>query len=99
MIATLAAHTIGVIGSGTEEHDDIASEIGALLAAMEVNLLTGGGAGVMRSVSRFHHRGTERTEVSLCSLCLCGEYHAGGGTLNRDPENVMLRAGFFFPPL
>jgi hypothetical protein len=24
-------------------------------------------------VKTLHHRGTEDTEISLCSLCLCGE--------------------------
>lgn len=48
----LAKTTIGVIGSGTEEHDDLAAEVGALLAELGVNLLTGGGGGVMTSVSR-----------------------------------------------
>jgi uncharacterized protein (TIGR00725 family) len=49
---TLAEVTIGVMGSGTESHDEVASEIGALLAGLRVNLLTGGGEGVMASVSR-----------------------------------------------
>jgi uncharacterized protein (TIGR00725 family) len=44
--------TIGVIGSGIEEHDDLAREVGVLLASLGVNLLTGGGRGVMTSVSR-----------------------------------------------
>jgi uncharacterized protein (TIGR00725 family) len=50
--ATLSAHTIGVIGSGTHEHDRDARPIGELLADLGVNLLTGGGAGVMKAVSR-----------------------------------------------
>lgn len=52
MNARLAAQTVGVFGSGTDEHDDLARPIGELLAGLGVNLLTGGGAGVMRSVSR-----------------------------------------------
>ena len=48
----LADSTIGVIGSGTEGHDEVASEVGVLLAGLGVNLLTGGGQGVMASVSR-----------------------------------------------
>jgi uncharacterized protein (TIGR00725 family) len=44
--------TVGVIGSGTHEHAQVAKEIGELLARREVNLLTGGGRGVMTSVSR-----------------------------------------------
>ncbi len=52
MNATLAKRTVGVVGSGTEEHDDLAAEVGRLLASLGVNLLTGGGKGVMTSVSR-----------------------------------------------
>jgi uncharacterized protein (TIGR00725 family) len=48
----LARHTVGVVGSGTLEHNESARPIGELLASLGVNLLTGGGRGVMRSVSR-----------------------------------------------
>ena len=49
---SLADVTIGVVGSGTDNHDEVAAELGALLARLGVNLLTGGGQGVMASVSR-----------------------------------------------
>ncbi|HEV2708133.1 MAG TPA: hypothetical protein VGV59_19610 [Pyrinomonadaceae bacterium] len=52
MKATLARQTVGVMGSGSDEHDEAARGVGELLAALGVNLLTGGGRGVMRSVSR-----------------------------------------------
>jgi uncharacterized protein (TIGR00725 family) len=52
MNPTLAKHTVGVVGSGTEEHDILARQVGELLAEVEVNLLTGGGRGVMLAVSR-----------------------------------------------
>ncbi|HEX6627561.1 MAG TPA: hypothetical protein VF105_06380 [Gemmatimonadaceae bacterium] len=52
MDRVLAKHTVAVLGSGTDEHDDLAREIGSLLARIGVNLLTGGGRGVMTSVSR-----------------------------------------------
>lgn len=44
--------TVGVVGSGIDEHDDLARPLGALLSRLGVNLLTGGGGGVMRTVSR-----------------------------------------------
>jgi uncharacterized protein (TIGR00725 family) len=44
--------TIGVMGSGSDEFDDLAKPLGQLLARLGVNLLTGAGAGVMTSVSR-----------------------------------------------
>jgi uncharacterized protein (TIGR00725 family) len=52
MPATLALQTVGVIGSGTSEHEEYASAVGETLADLGVNLLTGGGRGVMTSVSR-----------------------------------------------
>jgi uncharacterized protein (TIGR00725 family) len=52
MSATLAGQTVGVLGSGTHGHDELARPVGELLAELGVNLLTGGGPGVMKSVSR-----------------------------------------------
>jgi uncharacterized protein (TIGR00725 family) len=52
MEPTVAQQTVSVIGSGTDEHDALARDIGGLLARLGVNLLTGGGRGVMTSVSR-----------------------------------------------
>lgn len=52
MPAILAPHTIGVMGSGSEEHEGDARAVGEVLAELGVNLLTGGGPGVMRAVSR-----------------------------------------------
>ena len=51
--------TIGVMGSGVDEHDECAAALGELIAALGANLLTGGGQGVMRAVSRAFtaHRG------------------------------------------
>jgi uncharacterized protein (TIGR00725 family) len=48
----LAIKTVGVMGSGWNPHDSLARDIGQLLADLEVNLLTGGGGGVMAAVSR-----------------------------------------------
>ncbi|MGD8339697.1 MAG: molybdenum cofactor carrier protein [Gammaproteobacteria bacterium] len=44
--------TVGVMGSSREGHDQLAVPLGGLLARLELNLLTGGGEGVMTSVSR-----------------------------------------------
>jgi uncharacterized protein (TIGR00725 family) len=48
----LAEYTVGVFGSGSDEYDELAKPVGLLLAQLGVNLLTGGGRGVMTSVSR-----------------------------------------------
>ena len=42
---------VAVLGSGREEHEEVAWPLGVLLAELGVHLLTGGGGGVMRSVS------------------------------------------------
>jgi uncharacterized protein (TIGR00725 family) len=52
VIPIVAKQTVGVMGSGTDEHDALGRDIGNLLARLGVNLLTGGGRGVMTSVSR-----------------------------------------------
>ena len=43
---------VGVLGSGTDSHDERCAVLGSWLAAQHVHLLTGGGQGVMQSVSR-----------------------------------------------
>lgn len=43
---------IGVMGSGKQEHNDLAEPLGKWLATLPVHLLTGGGKGVMTAVSR-----------------------------------------------
>lgn len=43
---------VGVMGSGVSEHTDLAEPLGKWVAEQGFHLLTGGGGGVMRSVSR-----------------------------------------------
>ena len=62
---TLARHTVGVMGSGVDEHDDLARPIGELLADLGVNLLTGGGHGVMTAVSRAYVRSPRASGISI----------------------------------
>jgi uncharacterized protein (TIGR00725 family) len=42
---------VGVMGSGAQRHDALASPLGCWLAAQGVHLLTGGGGGVMEAVA------------------------------------------------
>lgn len=47
---------VGVMGSGSDPHKDRAQAIGKWLAEQSIHLLTGGGGGVMESVSKaFYH--------------------------------------------
>ena len=65
MAPSLAKKTVGVMGSGTSEHDDHARTIGEMLADLGVNLLTGGGRGVMTSVSRAFTRCSRRSGICI----------------------------------
>jgi uncharacterized protein (TIGR00725 family) len=62
---TLAKHTVGVVGSGHSEHEESARAVGEALADLGVNLLTGGGAGVMNAVSRAFTRHTRRRGICI----------------------------------
>src|SRR5262245_46615507 len=61
----LAEQTVGVMGSGTSDHLAIGERIGELLAGLGVNLLTGGGGGVMTSVSRAFVRARRERGISI----------------------------------
>ena len=61
----LAKKTVGVIGSGTDEHDEHARPVGEALAELGVNLLTGGGLGVMRAVSRAFIRSSHARGICI----------------------------------
>lgn len=65
MDVQLADVTIGVLGSGTEAHAEPARRVGELLADLEVNLLTGGGGGVMTAVGRAFTGARRRRGVSI----------------------------------
>jgi uncharacterized protein (TIGR00725 family) len=65
MNPTLAEETVGVIGSGSDEYDELAQEVGELLAQLGVNLLTGGGRGVMTSVSRAFTRAARERGICI----------------------------------
>lgn len=61
----LAKKSVGVMGSGSDDHHQLAMEVGDLLARLQVNLITGGGKGVMSSVSRAFTQSKSRS-VGIC---------------------------------
>lgn len=65
MATILASRTVGVLGSGSDEHPELAHDIGILLARLGVNLLTGAGRGVMTSVSRAFTRSPRTSGISI----------------------------------
>jgi uncharacterized protein (TIGR00725 family) len=64
-VATLSKTTVGVMGSGTDEHEEYARAVGETIADLGVNLLTGGGGGVMTSVSRAFTRRPNRRGICI----------------------------------
>lgn len=52
---------VGVMGSGLEPHEEKSQAVGRWLAGLGVHLLTGGGGGVMSSVSRAFHESPGRS--------------------------------------
>jgi len=66
----------GVMGSGTQEHADLAVPLGRWLASLEVHLLTGGGCGVMESVSRAFHEVQGRRGLVIGILPAASEENA-----------------------
>lgn len=56
---------VGVMGSGVDEHEDITIPLGRMLAQMDVHLLTGGGGGVMLSVTKAYVEITPRKGYAI----------------------------------
>jgi uncharacterized protein (TIGR00725 family) len=61
----LARRTVAVIGSGHDPQPELAHPLGALLARLGVNLLTGGGGGVMEAVARAYVRAEPPLGISI----------------------------------
>jgi uncharacterized protein (TIGR00725 family) len=53
------------MGDGREEREPLATEVGQLLARLGVNLLTGGGRGVMTAVSRAYVEARPERGISI----------------------------------
>lgn len=66
-----AIPNVCVIGSGVDPYADLAVPVGELLARLDVNLLTGGGAGVMKAVSQAFVDARPRRGVSV-GVLPCG---------------------------
>ena len=61
----LATKTVGVMGSGRDPHWELSNLLGRLLGKLEVNLLTGGGAGVMEAVAKSFVESKPRRGISI----------------------------------
>ena len=56
---------VGVMGSGTESHEDLAAPLGRAIASAGWHLLTGGGAGTMSATSRAFAETPDRTGLCI----------------------------------
>lgn len=56
---------IGVMGSGTEDFPELTQPLGALLAQMNVHLLTGGGGGTMTGVGKAFVEAADRRGMNI----------------------------------
>jgi uncharacterized protein (TIGR00725 family) len=90
MHVTLANRTVGVIGSGTAEHESLARPVGELLSDLGVNLLTGGGGGVMRAVSRAFTQPTSRRGICIGIIPCASERDRGTPRAGYPNEFVEL---------
>ena len=74
---------VGVMGSGTLEYSERSSRLGRWLAGKGVHLLTGGGGGVMASVSKaFYESGDRLGSVIGIIPCQEGSVHPKPGYPN-----------------
>ena len=90
MPSLLSNQTVGVIGSGTFEHGEYAHAVGELLADLGVNLLTGGGRGVMTAVSRaFTQRPRTR---GICIGIIPCESETDRATVTAEQETVATKS-------
>ena len=71
----VSQYTIGVMGSGSDTHNEIAAQVGEVLASLEVNLLTGAGGGVMTSVSRAFTAAPRKRGICIGIVPCCDEDH------------------------
>ena len=90
MHPTLSKYTVGVMGSGTFEHDEYARPVGEALADLGVNLLTGGGGGVMTAVSRAFTRAPRRIGMSIGIIPCASESDRGTPKAGYPNEFVEL---------
>ena len=73
------------MGSGAEEHAELAEPLGEAIAHLGAHLLTGGGSGTMRAVARGFTRVCPRPGVSIGILR--GE--SDGSTMSGDPNEFV----------
>lgn len=84
---------VGVMGSGVRAHEELAVPLGRRLARLGVHLLTGGGSGVMESVSRGFASVEERAGLVIGVLPFSQPDAGEGGAGAGGPEDLPGRSG------
>lgn len=84
---------VGVMGAGAHAHEDRAVPLGRRLARLGVHVLTGGGTGVMTSVSRAFAEVEDRAGVviGVLPLAVADGGPAAGGTYPNPWVEVPIR--------
>jgi len=78
------------MGSGETEYLALAEPVGELLARLGVNLLTGGGGGVMTAVSRAYTRSPHRTSGICIGVLPCVKGNPAACKAGYPNEHVEL---------
>ncbi len=84
---------VGVMGAGAHAHEDLAVPLGRRLARLGVHVLTGGGTGVMTSVSRAFAEVEDRTGlvIGVLPLAVADGGPAAGGDYPNPWVEVPIR--------
>ena len=84
---------VGVMGAGAHAHEDLAAPLGRRLARLGVHVLTGGGTGVMTSVSRAFAEVEDRAGlvIGVLPLAVADGGPAAGGDYPNPWVEVPIR--------
>jgi predicted Rossmann-fold nucleotide-binding protein len=83
---------VGVMGSHSDEHEQLAQPLGRWLASAGYHLLTGGGPGVMAAVCRAFTQVTDRRGLTLGIIPA-----ADSGPVSDQPAHMAPRKGYPAP--
>lgn len=88
---------VGVMGSGRETQKDLAEPLGAALAGLSVHLLTGGGYGVMHSVSKGFASVSERAGLVVGCIPMNKQTDGTYSTTSNSYPNQFIEMPIFTP--
>lgn len=89
--------TVGVMGSGRELQSELAEPLGRALAGLPVNLLTGGGYGVMYSVSKGFTSIANRQGLSIGCIPMKETPEGGYQPVSASYPNAFVEVPIYTP--